>query len=61
MEGLILDFYCPEARLAIEVDGAGHLGDEAQESDSYRTQVLQDLGICVIRFWNSEVEKTRRK
>jgi len=61
IEGFILDFYCPEARLAIEVDGADHLGDEAQEYDSYRTEVLQDLGIRVMRFWNSEVGKNPEK
>lgn len=54
--GFILDFYCPEANLAIEVDGANHKGKVAQEYDSYRDQVMQDLGIHVLRFWNSEVE-----
>lgn len=42
--------------MAIEVDGANHKGKVAQEYDSYRDQVMQDLGIHVLRFWNSEVE-----
>jgi very-short-patch-repair endonuclease len=49
----ILDFFCPEARLAIEVDGGQHANRNAQ--DSLRSLWLGAHGIRVIRFWNNEV------
>ncbi len=49
----ILDFYCAEARLCVEVDGAVH--DEQQERDAERTTHLQQLGIRVVRFRNGQV------
>jgi very-short-patch-repair endonuclease len=51
----ILDFYCHEARLAIELDGSGHLEDASLQYDQMRTEYLQEQGITVIRFWNDEV------
>lgn len=50
----ILDFFCAEKRLAIEVDGPSHL--EQVEYDQWRTERLNDFGIRVIRFTNREVE-----
>ena len=49
----ILDFYCPQLKLAIEIDGGQH--DENSEKDSERTQYLNSLGIEVLRFWNNDV------
>lgn len=51
----VLDFYCPEKRLAIELDGAQHAEVENQEYDQERTKRLEALNIRVIRFWNSEI------
>ncbi|CAN5201821.1 hypothetical protein BH11PAT1_BH11PAT1_7630 [soil metagenome] len=51
----ILDFYCVEKNLAIELDGSQH--GEQLEYDLKRTQYLQSLGITVIRFWDNEVFK----
>jgi very-short-patch-repair endonuclease len=53
--GYILDFYCHEAKLAIELDGGGHAGDEQVAYDEVRTKVIEGAGITVLRFWNSEV------
>jgi very-short-patch-repair endonuclease len=53
--GFILDFFCFESHLAIELDGSGHLEDEQTRYDRERTEILNDLGIRVIRFWNNEV------
>lgn len=61
VEGFILDFFCPDARLAIELDGAGHRSTVAHEYDAYREQVLRDKGIHVLRFWNSDVEHDLEK
>ena len=51
----ILDFYCHEYLLGIEVDGSVHESDEAKEYDRNRTAVLEDLGLTIIRFKNEEV------
>lgn len=53
----VLDFYCHEARLAIELDGSGH-GEAGQaEYDGERSRDLAGAGIAVIRFWNDAVFK----
>src|SRR5690606_3883216 len=54
-EGYILDFYCAETRVAIELDGEYHKEALQKEYDEQRTVVLDQYGIRVIRFWNSEV------
>ena len=51
----ILDFYCHEAKLAIELDGSQHSEDEQIKYDEERTKTLGEQGIKVIRFWNSDV------
>jgi very-short-patch-repair endonuclease len=53
--GYILDFYCPVVRVGIEVDGGIHLEKEQVEYDRMRSNDLAELGIEVIRFWNSEI------
>ncbi len=55
LSGYILDFYCQEAKLDIELDGSGHLEDDQSRHDQTRAKVLEDDGIRVIRFWNSDV------
>lgn len=49
----ILDFYCPEKKLAVELDGGFHR--KRKEYDKNRTEYLNKLGIRVFRFWNDEV------
>ena len=51
----VLDFYCPSERLCIELDGAAHFTDGGYEYDSARTEYLDALNICVIRFENKDV------
>ncbi|MCX6082046.1 MAG: endonuclease domain-containing protein [Chloroflexi bacterium] len=53
--GYILDFYCHEAHLAVELDGSVHNEAQQHEHDIQRTQFLNEQGITVIRFWNHEV------
>ena len=55
MKNYILDFYCAELKLAIEVDGQIHKHEEQIKYDQERTKILQEFGISVMRFWNSEV------
>ena len=49
----ILDFYCPELRLCVELDGSVH--DYSFEYDEQRTAFLNAQGIRVIRFRNEQV------
>lgn len=49
----VLDFYCPEHRLAVEVDGGVH--DARHEQDDDRTAHLESYGYRVLRFRNEEV------
>lgn len=51
----ILDFYCAEKRLAVEVDGGQHADPEQRRDDEARTAALAAHGITVLRFWNHEV------
>ena len=51
----ILDFYCPKAKLAVELDGAYHREAEVEENDIIRTEYLNSIGIYVIRFPNRDV------
>jgi len=53
--GYILDFYCHDAHLAIELDGGGHNTDNQKLYDEERTKVLVGAGIKVVRFWNHDV------
>lgn len=49
----IVDFFCYEQRLVIEVDGGQHT--EQTEYDLARTNYLKDNGLRVLRFWDNEV------
>ncbi len=53
----ILDFYCPELKLCIELDGAGHYNSEGLRHDYVRDKYLSELGIRVLRFENLAVLK----
>jgi very-short-patch-repair endonuclease len=45
----VLDFYCPEARMAVEVDGQIHMQPDQWEKDQRRTAWLGEQGILVVR------------
>src|SRR3989442_1833042 len=49
----VVDFFCPERRLVIELDG-GHHADQVQ-ADQRRTEFLNTAGYRVLRFWDHEV------
>jgi very-short-patch-repair endonuclease len=51
----ILDFYCPEVKLAIELDGQHHFSLEGKELDKIRDEYLGTLGIEVVRIENKIV------
>jgi very-short-patch-repair endonuclease len=49
----VVDFYCPQSRLVIEIDGETHLGRE--DHDEARSVWLAGQGYRVVRFWNTDV------
>ena len=51
----IVDFYCHEIGLVIELDGSQHGMDDAIEYDAERTNFLEALGLTVVRYWNDDV------
>jgi very-short-patch-repair endonuclease len=51
----ILDFFCVEAFLNIELDGSQHGRPEHQKSDHARDAWLAKAGVKVLRFWNSQL------
>ena len=53
----IVDFYCAEAKLIIEIDGSQHYKEEEHKKDEIRDQFFKDLGIEVLRFSNLDVKK----
>jgi len=57
----IVDFYCHEIKLAIEIDGEVHLQTEVIEYDDGRTHDIEKLGIMILRFTNEQVYYHRSK
>ena len=51
----IVDFYCPECRVIVELDGAPHFTERGAERDARRTEYLNECGIRVIRFENKMI------
>ena len=51
----IVDFYCADRRLAVELDGGQHFTVEGQAYDRRRTAYLATRGVRVVRFTNSEL------
>ena len=53
----IVDFYCPELKLAIEVDGDTHFIGNAPEADKIRQEKIESYGIKFLRVTNNDVYK----
>lgn len=51
----VVDFYCPKAKLVIEIDGGQHCEDKNIEADKIRTEYLERAGLKVLRFTNIDV------
>jgi very-short-patch-repair endonuclease len=57
LDHYIVDFYCKELKLVIEIDGASHQHPEAYLSDQKRQKVLENLGLNFLRFHDIDVKK----
>ena len=55
----IADFYCHERKLVIELDGKIH--DYNKQHDKARTEIVNSLGVSVVRFKNQEIEHDVKK
>jgi very-short-patch-repair endonuclease len=53
----ILDFFCREPALAIELDGGQHSNDDAKAYDRQRREYLRSMGVAELRFWNDELTR----
>ncbi|MFH1288853.1 MAG: endonuclease domain-containing protein [bacterium] len=51
----IVDFYCPKAKLTIELDGGQHYSIEGKQKDLLRDTYLKNLGLKILRFPDNEV------
>ncbi|CAM4119259.1 endonuclease domain-containing protein [Acinetobacter pragensis] len=51
----IVDFYCHEIGLVIELDGSQHNTEDGKDYDAERTKFLEALGLTIVRYWNHEV------
>lgn len=53
----IVDFYCKQVKLVVELDGEYHRDEDVFISDKKRAEYLEQLEITVIRFKNEEIDK----
>ena len=51
----VADFYCPECKLVVEVDGDIHTDKNQKEHDLVRDDALSEFGITILRFRNGEI------
>ena len=57
IDNYIVDFYCKNLKLAIEIDGQSHEHEEVAINDKKRQKRLEDLGVGFLRFDDLEVKK----
>ncbi|MBO5359954.1 MAG: endonuclease domain-containing protein [Clostridia bacterium] len=53
----IVDFYCDKAKLIVELDGSQHFEETGMAADRERDEYLESLGLKILRFSNSDVDK----
>ena len=60
IDNFIADFYCHKAKLVIEIDGSQHYTEEGKKSDEFRTEILEEYSLKVIRFTNEQINTNFR-
>ena len=53
----IVDFYCAQVKLIIELDGSVHYEEGSQEKDEIRTRKLEKMGFTVVRILDPEIDE----
>ena len=61
IDSYIVDFLCSSKKLVIEIDGSQHYTEDGIEYDQVRTDLLESMGLHVMRFTNSEVDNSFNK
>ena len=56
IDNFIADFYCHKAKLVIEIDGSQHYTEKGKIQDSFRTEILEEYNLQVIRFTNFDID-----
>ena len=57
IDNYIVDYYCFQAKLVVELDGGGHYDPKSEEKDRIRTEALEKYGLKVLRFCNVDIDK----
>ena len=60
IDDFIADFYCHKAKLVVEIDGTQHSTSQGKEKDEFRTEILNEYGLRVIRFTNLQIDANFR-
>lgn len=55
VDHFVIDFYCPELKLAVEIDGASHNGPDQQKKDISRQKYLEAFNIKYVRIKDEEL------
>ncbi len=53
----IVDFFIPQYKIVIELDGSQHMSEEGKRHDGIRDKYLAENGITVLRYSNSDINK----
>ncbi len=57
IDNYVVDFYCPEKHLIVELLGSVHSSPQAKIYDDHRRKYLRAFSMTIVEFWNDEVEK----
>ena len=60
INNFIADFYCHKAKLIIEIDGLQHYTKDGRQKDEFRTEILEEYDLRVIRFTNYQIDTNFR-
>jgi very-short-patch-repair endonuclease len=55
VEKYVIDFYCPQLKLAVEIDGESHFIEGAEDADRNRQSEIEQFGITFLRFTNIDI------
>jgi len=59
IENYVADFICHAAKVVVELDGGQHFSDQAEQTDTKRSAVIEARGFLVLRFSNHDVMTNR--
>ena len=57
IESYIVDFFCPKAKLVIELDGSQHYSVHGESYDKQRTKQIETYGFTVLRYTNLDIHQ----